>query len=55
MSSPAAPEQGIESFTLSGPQLMELIGAGNFQCALHVAALFLCVAHGFLRPRPIES
>ena len=55
MSPPFAPEQGIESFTLSGPRLMELIGGGDFQCALHVAALFLCVARGFLDLGRIES
>jgi ADP-ribose pyrophosphatase len=55
MSSPFAPEQGIESFALSGPRLMDLIGGGDFQCALHVAALFLCVARGFLQPGRIES
>ncbi len=55
MSSPAAPEQGIESFAASGPRVMELIGGGEFECALHVAVLFLCVARGFLQLGRVHS
>jgi ADP-ribose pyrophosphatase len=53
MGSPFAPEPGIESLAVSAPRLMELIGKGEFECALHVAGLFLCAARGFLKLDPI--
>ncbi len=55
MTSPSSPEQGIESLALSAPRLMETIGRGGFECALHVSGLFLCVARGFLQLGRIES
>jgi len=49
MAAPPAPEHGIESLTCDAPRLMELIGKGEFECALHVAVLFLCATRGFLK------
>jgi ADP-ribose pyrophosphatase len=47
------PEDGVESLVCSAPGLMDLIGNREFDCALHVAALFLCVARGFLKLGPL--
>jgi hypothetical protein len=49
MPAPPAQEDGIESLTCSAGHLMELVGSGEFECALHVAVLFLCVSRGFLK------
>jgi ADP-ribose pyrophosphatase len=46
------PENGVESFACAAPRLMDLIGNQEFDCALHVAVLFLCVARGFLKLAP---
>jgi ADP-ribose pyrophosphatase len=48
-----SPEHGVESFPCAAPLLMNLIGNQEFDCALHVAVLFLCVSRGFLKLGPI--
>ena len=47
------PAHGVESLVCSAPRLMDLIGNREFDCALHVAALFLCAGHGFLKLGPL--
>jgi len=48
------PENGVESLACAAPRLMDLIGNQELDCALHVAALFMCVARGYLKLGPIE-
>ncbi len=48
------PEEGVESFACGVKPLMDMMGNQEFDCALHVAALFMCVARGFLKLGPIE-
>jgi ADP-ribose pyrophosphatase len=43
------PEEGVESLSCAATRLMNLIGNQELDCALHVAALFLCSARGFLK------
>jgi ADP-ribose pyrophosphatase len=43
------PEQGVEPHAYGAAQLMELIANREFDCALNLAVLFLCVARGFLK------
>jgi len=46
------PEHGVEPLACGAPQLMDLIANGELDCALNIAALFLCVARGFLKLGP---
>ncbi len=48
------PEEGVESFSCAAKPLLEMIGNQEFDCALHVATLFMCAARGFLKLGPIE-
>jgi hypothetical protein len=50
-----APEEGIEACRCGIGELMGLIGKGEMENALNVAALFLVVARGYLRFEPIGA